>query len=59
MSKGGIANKDGAAALEKADSPTNTPAQNRESDSVTGESDGGQYRTLVEQYFKAITAPKK
>lgn len=59
ISRGGIQNKEGAATLEKSATPTNAPAQNRESDSVTSESDGGQYRALVERYFKVITAPKK
>ena len=59
VSRGGQPNPAGSQALEKSDSPTGTIPLNRESDSVTGESDAGQYRALVEQYFKAITAPKK
>jgi hypothetical protein len=59
ISRGGIPEKPGSQAMEKSDSPAGAPAQNRESDSITSESDGGSYRALVEQYFKAITAPKK
>ena len=59
ISRGGQPNKPGSQALEKANSPTGTMPMNRESDSVISESDGGQYRALVEQYFKALTAPKK
>ena len=59
MSRGGQPNPQATKALEKSDSPTGTMPLNRESDSVVGESDAGQYRALVEQYFKAITAPKK
>lgn len=59
ISRGGQPNKPGSQAIEKSDSPTGTAPQNRESDSVAAESDAGQYRALVEQYFKAITAPKK
>jgi ElaB/YqjD/DUF883 family membrane-anchored ribosome-binding protein len=59
MSRGGQPNKQGVSALEKSDTPAIASPQNRESDTVAGESDAGQYRGLVEQYFKAITAPKK
>lgn len=59
ISRGGQPNKPGSQAVEKSDSPTGTAPLNRDSDSVTSESDAGQYRALVEQYFKAITAPKK
>ena len=59
ISRGGQPNKPGSQAVEKSDSPTGTAPLNRDSDSVVSESDAGQYRALVEQYFKAITAPKK